>query len=454
MQRAYPLSIRLYVIAVCAGAALLVVAADWSWPAARGGVWNALGALTALSIIAKVFSLQLRLGAASSSVTFAPYLAAVLMLGPAGGIAVAGITELVTEAFVTKKPPIKVAHNTGKEIIATGGAAFVFLSLGGVPSVSTFDGFSLFAFIVAAVVYFLVANGATAFAVALSGPADLRDAFSEILIKDFVQNLFTSSLAPLIAFLFVQLGIVGLLLVAVPLALVRRSEQALLRLDQANQDLLELMVKSIEARDPYTSGHSLRVAMYAKALAKSIGLTSKEIELIEKAALLHDVGKIYEEFAPLLRNNRRLTPDERLLMRSHPVRSAELVRTISSLRGYVELCVRHHHESYDGGGYPDGLTGEEIPLGARIIMIADTADAMTTDRPYRHALSYDRLLAELERFSSTQFDPYLVEAFRSCTQARRLIADRLGAATVAAPLTQRPHVLAAEAVASQQQRVV
>lgn len=455
MRLKVPPLVNVYVLAVCGVAGTIVVTVDWwSRPAVLGSPWNTYVALVVLAISAKAFSLQLRVGAATSSVAFAPYLAAILMLGTSWAIAVAAVAQLVAESLIRRKPAIKVVHNTAKEVMAIWVAATLYSHLGGVPSTVTFEGFSIIGFILAAFSYFVISNGATAVAVALSTGTDVRDTWDEFVYRALLQNVFSSGLAPLLAFLYIQLGLLGLVLVIVPLALVRHADQTSLRLDQANQDLLELMVKSIEARDPYTSGHSVRVAMYAKALARSVGLPSREVELIEKAALLHDVGKIYEEFAPLLRNHRRLTPDERSLMRSHPVRSAELVRTISSLRGYVEACVRHHHENYDGGGYPDGLAGEEIPLGARIIMIADTADAMTTDRPYRNALSYERLLGELDRFASTQFDPQLVDAFRGCTQARRLIADRLGAGTVAAPLAQRPHVVAAPGVAGQQRQVV
>jgi putative nucleotidyltransferase with HDIG domain len=194
-----------------------------------------------------------------------------------------------------------------------------------------------------------------------------------------------------------------------------------LQIEQVNRDLLELMVKAIEARDPYTSGHSMRVSRIAAAIARAVGLSVKHVERIETAALLHDVGKIHQEYALVLRKAGGLSPEEAALMRTHPIRSYELVRTISGFRGGVEEAVRHHHENYDGSGYPDGLSGEAIPIGARIIMIADTADAMTTDRPYRTALSYEELTAELERYAGSQFDANLVRVFRSSPTIRALV---------------------------------
>jgi HD-GYP domain-containing protein (c-di-GMP phosphodiesterase class II) len=145
------------------------------------------------------------------------------------------------------------------------------------------------------------------------------------------------------------------------------------------------------------------------------------VEQTASAALLHDVGKIYEEFAPLLRKEGKLTPDERMLMQRHPARSAELAATSAEFRGPVELAIRHHHENYDGTGYPDGVSGRAIPIAARIIMVADTLDAMTTDRPYRKALSFERTMEEFHKFSGKQFDPVLVDIVASSANLRRLL---------------------------------
>jgi putative nucleotidyltransferase with HDIG domain len=194
------------------------------------------------------------------------------------------------------------------------------------------------------------------------------------------------------------------IVVTVPLFLIRHVYAVNLQIEQVNRDLLELMVKAIEARDPYTSGHSMRVCKIAGALARQMGLQGKLVEQVETAALLHDVGKIHEEYALILRKGGPLNEQEKAVIKTHPIRSFELVRTISGFRGGVDLAVRHHHENFDGSGYPDGLAGKAIPIGARIIMIADTADAMTTDRPYRTAMTFETLVSELAEYSGTQFD--------------------------------------------------
>jgi len=190
---------------------------------------------------------------------------------------------------------------------------------------------------------------------------------------------------------------------------IRFTYQSTHQLRTTNFELLELFVQTVEFRDPYTSGHSKRVKRYSRIIARAIGLSPKEIERIGTAALLHDVGKIHEVFAPILSKPGRLTPEERAIMELHPVKSAELVAKISDLQDLIP-DVRHHHENWDGTGYPDRLAGRDIPLASRIIMFADTIDAMTTDRPYRKAMSAAEVRDELVKFSGTQFDPNICEA--------------------------------------------
>jgi putative nucleotidyltransferase with HDIG domain len=252
-----------------------------------------------------------------------------------------------------------------------------------------------------------------------------------------------SPLALLLAFLYTKAQLWGVIVVTVPLFLIRHVYAVNLQIEQVNRDLLELMVKAIEARDPYTSGHSLRVSKIAGALAREIGLQGKLVERIETAALLHDVGKIHEEYALILRKEGPLNDQERAIIKTHPIRSFELVRTISGFRGGVDLAVRHHHENFDGSGYPDGLSGKAIPIAARIIMIADTADAMTTDRPYRAAMTFEALVAELSEYAGTQFDTELVEGFSKCQAIRDLVDPRPVAPVVPQGKVQgRPRIFA------------
>lgn len=211
-----------------------------------------------------------------------------------------------------------------------------------------------------------------------------------------------------VAWLSVNLGIMGTGLMVVPIILVRQLYRTTVELTTVTEELLELMVAAIEARDAYTSGHSRRVAMASEIIARAIGLNNEEVERVSVAALLHDVGKIDEKFGPILAKEGRLTPEEWEIMKRHPIRGAELVGLLSSLRDVV-APVRHHHENWDGTGYPDGLRGESIPLASRIIMFADTLDAITTDRPYRKALGIEEARAEFVRFRAKQFDPTICD---------------------------------------------
>jgi len=416
-------SVTAYVTALAVIAAALLSFSEWQFAGESGGFGKAFGALVALALLAELFSTRMTGSTATTAVSFVPYLSSLMLLGPPWPMFVAGLTELIAETVIRRKAAIKVVHNTAKEIVALGTASYSYVWLGGVPSFVDFQ-FQPIPFAAAAITYFVISNGSTATAMALHAGARIGEFWGRVVGKTLLFDLFASSLSLLLAFLYTELQLFGLFLVLIPLFFVRHTNQINRQLEETNRDLLELMVKAIEARDPYTSGHSQRVARIAGALAREIGLGFREIEKISTAALLHDVGKIYEEFAPLLRKEAGLTDGEMSVMETHPVRSAELVSTIAGLRGYVEQCVRHHHENYDGSGYPAGLAGEEIPIGARIVMIADTTDAMTTDRPYRRALSYDSVVTELEKHSGAQFDPHLVTAFRGSRTIRGMVSTR------------------------------
>ncbi|MEK6705853.1 MAG: HD-GYP domain-containing protein [Bdellovibrionota bacterium] len=168
----------------------------------------------------------------------------------------------------------------------------------------------------------------------------------------------------------------------------------------------------LKQRDPYSYGHSLRVAYHARFLAEAAGLNEYQQLVIEFASLFHDLGKIGISDKILLKPG-KLTEDEEEIMREHPAKSAELLTPLDHIPFFRSTLpgVKHHHERMDGKGYPDGIHGENIPLSARIILIADTYDAMTTTRPYRTRLQDAVAYAELKRFAGVQFDEHLVDIF-------------------------------------------
>jgi putative nucleotidyltransferase with HDIG domain len=188
-------------------------------------------------------------------------------------------------------------------------------------------------------------------------------------------------------------------------------EQYVQELQQTHSATLEALVTALEARDHETEGHSERVTCYAASIAKALGLDQAQLDELRRGALLHDIGKIGVPDG-VLRKPGPLDPSEWEQMRRHPVFGAEMVGGINFLAQAMPV-VRHHHERYDGSGYPDRLAGEQIPLVARVFAVADTFDAMTSDRPYRRALSIDEAREEIRRCAGQQFDPVVVEAFLS-----------------------------------------
>ena len=175
----------------------------------------------------------------------------------------------------------------------------------------------------------------------------------------------------------------------------------------------EALAEAINSRDPYTGGHTRRVMEYALKIAASLHLSERELESLKFAAVLHDIGKIGIDDA-ILRKGGDLSESEDMEMRKHPEIGARILAHVEGMGGVI-AGVRHHHERYDGGGYPDGLAGEAIHIYARIISVADAFDALTTNRPYRKGISRTAACKELLKSSGTQFDPELVEILCNST---------------------------------------
>jgi len=173
-------------------------------------------------------------------------------------------------------------------------------------------------------------------------------------------------------------------------------------------DQVYALAATVDARDPYTSGHSKRIASISEMIGKAIGLSPEELATLHAASLLHDIGKVGVPDSILTKPDKP-TKGEWKVIRKHPAEGARIVIHVKELAALIPM-IRHHHEWYDGTGYPDGLKGEDIPIGARIISVADAYDTMTTQRLYRDVVSEEEALKELRRWSGTQFDPELVEA--------------------------------------------
>ncbi len=181
-------------------------------------------------------------------------------------------------------------------------------------------------------------------------------------------------------------------------------------LERSYFEIIQALAQAIEAKDPYTHGHVARVRTYATRLAKALGLPPDEVELVSKAAILHDVGKISVPDGILMKPG-TLTEEEFGVMQAHAENALHILKDIRSLSPRIIDMVLHHHERHDGGGYPHGLKGEDIPLGAQIIGVADTFDAMTSDRPYRKGFSAEEALRRMEAAMGTQFNPRVLKTF-------------------------------------------
>jgi putative nucleotidyltransferase with HDIG domain len=237
---------------------------------------------------------------------------------------------------------------------------------------------------------------------------------------------------------YVSLGMPGVLVFTFPILMMRfaqkqyidRTQESVLELKRMNQELTlangeiasasraihqlndELFLtlsKIIDARDPYVAGHAAKVADYAMAMGASLGLKSDRLEPLRQAGLLHDIGKLGVSEV-VLHKPARLTDDEYTYVKTHTILGAEFLETCQGLRHLAPL-IRHHHEWWDGNGYPDHLKGEQIPLEARILAVCDAVEAMASDRPYHRALPFSEITDELRRCAGTQFDPAVVEAF-------------------------------------------
>ncbi|WP_088554321.1 HD-GYP domain-containing protein [Calderihabitans maritimus] len=195
-----------------------------------------------------------------------------------------------------------------------------------------------------------------------------------------------------------------------------RLEELNSQLAQVTEDVTMALVEAIEAKDKYLEGHSRKVAHLARWVARFMKLRPEEIDNVYWAALLHDIGKIGVPES-ILNKTDRLTASEWYQVQQHPIIGAEILSRVPSLQAVVP-SVLHHHERYDGKGYPKRLKGTEIPLGARIIAVVDAFEAMTSDRSYRKGMSNEKAIEELKRCAGTQFDPRIVEAFIKCFMER------------------------------------
>ena len=382
-------------------------------PFAAGPAVYALFALAVLALSADLVGFLLP-RQAGGSISFIPFMTMVLIAPNLSALTAIAITQALTEIARRQTAP-KAFFNIAQLVLSYSIATLAFVALGGtslllskdLPVSAVTSGLAI-PLIVAYCSVFVVNTIMVSRVVAIATNARTIDVWRDNSLSTITVDLLALPLVFAFAWAFARFGPLVASALWLPLLGVRQMNAANLELARTNRELLELMIKSIEARDPYTSGHSRRVKEYAIRIARILGLSAADVERIGTAALLHDVGKIHEKYAPILKKEDRLSAEEWSVMKEHPDDGADLVATMTKLRELVP-AVRHHHENWDGTGYPSALAGSDIPLSSRIIMFADTFDAMTTERPYRGPLSEEVVRAEIVRCKGKQFDPEIAD---------------------------------------------
>jgi HD domain len=270
----------------------------------------------------------------------------------------------------------------------------------------------LLAALLGTLVYFLLNLVFVSLIVLFRGGRPIREFLNRAETSGIWANLLT--LAPLGWLMARMYGVPGAgwwtaILFALPLFMTRLAYQRFLQMREMFTQTIGALAEAVDKRDPFTSKHSQRVRTISVDIGRELRVSAGELEALEWGGLLHDVGKIGVPDNVLLKQG-KLTREERITMNAHPVLGAQIIGPVDRLAPELPV-IRHHHEWYNGSGYPDRLMGDEIPKLARILHVADAFEAMTADRPYRKALSTEQALAELRKFAGVQFDPEIVDAF-------------------------------------------
>jgi len=345
--------------------------------------------------------------AGSVSVNFGFLLASLILYGPATAVIVTAVVMLNIREFAKRVPYYKHLFNAGQYLISMGVASIVFENLYNRDIVNFFYPKNITIIFLVAFIFFVLNTTLTASAISISERAN----FINVWIFNFAwlipSQIFLGVMAVTISFLYRLYGPFTLLFTCLPLVIAQYTY--LLRIKERKALLSSILqiVKVVEAKDVYTAGHSVRVAEYSEEIARGMGLNEYDIEILKNLANLHDIGKIQIDLS-LLNKRGKLSDSDWKEIKRHPIVGYDIVKEITFLKDKAD-AVLYHHERIDGSGYPYGKKGDDIPLFAKILCVADSYDAMTTKRPYREALSREQAIFELKRNSGKQFDPVVCE---------------------------------------------
>ncbi len=407
-----------WILTVAAAASLFLPRAAW---VATDTSWQfAFIVLTILSIALEFVAVELPQGGIVSVATIG-HIATILLVPPPFAAISVGSAVLVEEV-VHRRPLQRIAFNTSCHVLTISLASFVVGVIGD-PSVLVQERaqLQLVVMVVAiTLVYHLVNDLLTDAVMALATGRPLI----YLIRANGRSTLFAEAGAAMLGVLFALIWLVEPLwttLLTIPAAVIARAFQYIRQLERETRSAVATMAQVVDDRDTTTFHHSERVAHYAVTLAVELELDQELIELIGQAAAVHDLGKIGVPDRVLLKPG-PLTADEQMTMWLHTEIGARILRQFHLFRSGAEI-VLHHHEAFDGSGYPNGLSGEAIPLGARVVAVADAFDAMTSDRPYRVALSVAETMERFEVGSGTQWDPVVVAAMLTLLRDGRLTVD-------------------------------
>ncbi|HUZ35220.1 MAG TPA: HD-GYP domain-containing protein [Streptosporangiaceae bacterium] len=344
-------------------------------------------------------------------------LAAVVLLGPAGAVLVGATSLLSVRRGLQLTQRI---FNASMYALSAYAAAEAYLALGGQVGKQMRDAFPgiIVPFAAAAMVHVLINYGLLWGMLMLIREPEARKRKARVDLNMpllLVSDLGYATLGLLIAALWSGLGPFAAILVLVPLFVARWAMGQFAAQEGAYAATMAALCQAVETKDFYTRGHSERVSRGAAMLARVVGMRDTRVEAIRYAGMLHDVGKLGVP-TKVLQKSGPLSEEELAAIQLHPMRGLEIVREIGFLDEAL-AGIMHHHERMDGRGYPLGLAGDEIPEFARVIAVADAFDAMTSNRSYRGARTLEDAVADLRKWSGTQFDPALVDAFVAALEA-------------------------------------
>jgi putative nucleotidyltransferase with HDIG domain len=400
-----PLKLKIYIGVITASAIALFAYLIPSLPS-LSNMWLILIFFLAISTFAELIPVDLPTGG-GISIGFPIDFVLILVYGPALAMLITALGALIAEIIEEKKSWYKVIFNTAEYALTAGVAGLVYQYTGGIIGFQNFFKF-VFPATLCALTYCLVNSILVTIVISFAQDSKISTVW-RVNIKEMIPSYLAEvPMGFLMAIVYVDVGIIGILLFFLPLLLARRSFELYTKMRKVYLDTIRALAAAIDAKDPYTKGHSERVAQLSVALAQDLHLSDRDIENIEYTALLHDIGKIGIEDM-ILGKSSKLSNEEFKKIKEHPIMGAKIIEPVDFLKNSYQ-AIYHHHERYNGGGYPDGLKEKDIPLCARIIAVADAYDAMGSDRPYRKKLNKEKILKEFTEQSGKQFDPQIVTA--------------------------------------------